>query len=231
MSSPSFLGTFAPVLAQALGPYVASSVQNAVQALTARVTKLEGDLQCKNKTINDLVAANENLHARLLDAEIAHEELEQYGRRNSLRFHNVKIPAEAKDTDEVILKLCEEKLQVTITKDDIHGSHPIGKPNKEKKSQIICRFKNWKVKHSVFSEKINLKGDEDNVFITEDLTKYRQDLIKDIIVAKKAGKVAAFWTSDGRIFIKETEEGPKQIIKCFEDLDKFFPDQPEAVTM
>ena len=231
MSSPSFLGSFAPVLAQALAPYVASSVQTAVQALTARVTKLEGDLVHKNKTINELVVANENLQTRLLEAEVAHEELEQYGRRNSLRFHNVKIPEGAKNTDEVIVKLCEEKLNVKIDKDDINRSHPIGKPNKEKKSQIICRFKNWKVKNSIFSEKSNLKGNEDNVFITEDLTKYRQDLIKDILVAKRAGKVAAFWTSDGRIFLKETEDGPKTIIKCFEDLDKFFQDQPVAASM
>ena len=231
MSNPNFLHSFAPVLAQALAPYIASSVQTAVQALTARVNKLEGDLQSKNQTINELVAANANLHTRILEAEIAHEELEQYGRRNSLRFHNVKIPDEAVGTDEGIVKLCAEKLKVEIDKDDISRSHPIGKPNKEKKSQIICRFKNWKVKNSIFSEKSNLKGNEDNVFVTENLTKYRQDIIKDILVAKKAGKVASFWTSDGRIFLKETIDGPKELIKCFEDLDRFFPEEPEAASM
>ena len=54
-----------------------------------------------------------------MEAEIAHEELEQYGRLNSMRFHNVKIPDGAANTDEVIVKLCEEKLNVKIDKDNL----------------------------------------------------------------------------------------------------------------
>jgi hypothetical protein len=56
------------------------------------------------------------------------------------------------------------------------------------KGQLICRFRNWKVKNSIFMKKKNLKNDEDNIFITEDLTKVRQSIIKELSTHKKAQK-------------------------------------------
>ena len=55
--------------------------------------------------------------------------------------------------------------------------------------------------------------------------------MKEIIVAKKQVRWQPFGQVIGRIFLKEKLDGPKQLIKRFEDLDKFFSDQPEAVNM
>ena len=49
-------------------------------------------------------------------------------------------------------------------------------------------------------KKKNLKNNEDNFFITEDLTKFRQSIIKELNTQKKAKTLNSFWTFDGRIF-------------------------------
>ena len=122
------------------------------------------------------------------------------------------------DTDDIVVDICKNKLKVDITKDDINRSHPVGKP-KHGKSQIICRLRNWKVKNAIYKMKKELKGDPDRIFITEDLTMYRQSVITEISKAKRSGRVKSFWTNDGRIFLKLTENGPKHLIKCHEDFD------------
>jgi hypothetical protein len=40
--------------------------------------------------------------------------------------------------------------------------------------------------NSIFMKKKNLKNNEDNIFITEDLTKVRQSIIKELSTHKKA---------------------------------------------
>jgi hypothetical protein len=49
------------------------------------------------------------------------EELEQYGWRNSLRFHNVPITKEELNkTDDKIVDICKQHLKIDITPDDIN---------------------------------------------------------------------------------------------------------------
>ena len=118
---------------------------------------------------------------------------------------------------------------MTITEDDILRSHPIGRPNRQGKSQIICRFRSWKIKNKVFTSKKQLKGDSDRIFITEDLTKYRQGLVAEIASAKRAQLVTSFWTNDGRIFLKKDQRGRKHLIRSYEDLYSLVPPLNESV--
>lgn len=96
------------------------------------------------------------------------EELEQYGRRNSLGFYNVNLNQDQIQlTDETALKICKDNLTI----DDIQRSHIIGCVNHLGKAQIICRFWNWKIKNQVYRVKRKLKtSNQKYIFITEDLT-------------------------------------------------------------
>jgi hypothetical protein len=66
-------------------------------------------------------------------------------------------------------------IQITppLCVDDINRSHIIGTINNGK-GQLICRFKNWKIKNAIYMLKKNLKNNPEKIFITEDLTKTRQ---------------------------------------------------------
>ncbi|KAK3106950.1 hypothetical protein FSP39_003755 [Pinctada imbricata] len=222
-----------PVLSQALCPNLQSSIndaiKDAVQPLNDQIKQLTTKVDDNEKQIKKLSDENDKLRSELniaferVDrAEADIEELEQYGRRTSLRFHNVEV-ADTNNTDDEIVKLCKEKLQVDITPDDINRSHPIGRKNRHGKYQLICRFKNWKIKNKIYREKKKLKNDSSRIFVTEDLTSYRQEIVSEIAKAKRAGKVFAFWTNDGRIFIKTSSDGPKYLIRSLHDLNYYAP--------
>ncbi|CAG2191653.1 unnamed protein product [Mytilus edulis] len=97
-------------------------------------------------------------------------------------------------------------------------SHIIGSINKHGNAQLICRFRNWKIKNSIFQQKRKLKNNPDKTVITEDLTQYRQYLMKKLDDARKRHEIDSFWTMDGRIFAKKTPEATKKCIGGMEDL-------------
>lgn len=158
---------------------------------------------------------NDNVFGLVVDIE----ELEHYGRRNSLRFHNVPITKEELNkTDDKIVDICKQHLKIDITADDINRSHIIGKIHHES-CQLICRFRNWKIKNQIFKQKKHLKSNANRIYITEDLTRYRQQLVSKIQIARKERKIESFWTNDGRLFLKKTSNSPKVLIKCVEDIN------------
>lgn len=153
------------------------------------------------------------------------DELEQYSRRTSLRFHNCPQPNSNNTTDSIIKDICREKLGIQITENDIFRSHPIGNRNNHGGIQIICRFQNWKTKNTVYKAKSKLK--KSDIFVTEDLTRYRQGIIHELSAAKRLRKVHSFWTNDGRIFTKLSENGQKYLIKSISELHKIAPPQSD----
>jgi hypothetical protein len=52
--------------------------------------------------------------------------------------------------------------------------------------------------------------------LTAYLSKHRQSIVKELNIARKAKKISSFWTFDGRIFAKVTQESGKQLIKNLE---------------
>ena len=62
-------------------------------------------------------------------------------------------------------------------------------------------------------KKKNLKNNKDNIIITEDLTKFRQSIIKELNTQKKTKKLNSFWTFDGRIFAKKTGKHSSDVSK------------------
>ena len=166
----------------------------------------------------------EVLYRRINELEYRLENQEQYSRRTSLRFHNIRVPVDAKgnivhpvDTDDLILKVCNDNLKINITKDDIGRSHVIGKAFNGK-AQVIVRFLSYRKRELVYNAKKQLKGNEDKVFITENLTHFRTGLVKTCLELKSSNKLHAFWTSDGRIYIKQYEHSRKQLIQSMDDL-------------
>ena len=92
--------------------------------------------------------------------ELRVENQEQYSRRTSLRFHNIRVPLNNMgrnkhpvDTDSIILDICKNDLSITDMKmEDIGRSHVIGKP-KDGKSHVIVRFLSYRVHEKVYNSK------------------------------------------------------------------------------
>lgn len=223
ITSPSFVEVITPVITPVLTAVIKASVDS---ALSNYVSSLETKVNSQGKIIEDLLVSNAQLKEtnRVLDSRIEalhmdFEGLEQYGRRNSLRFHSVPLTKdELQSTDEKIVDLCQSILDVQISVNDIDRSHIIGSINNQGKAQLICRFRNWKIKQSIYSKKKLLKDNPNKTVITEDLTQYRQHLMKKLNDARKRREVDSFWTMDGRIFAKKTSTSNRKLVNGLEDI-------------
>jgi hypothetical protein len=122
------------------------------------------------------------------------------------------------NTDDLVIKICKDKLGIELSINDIGRSHVIIKV-KDGKSQVIVRFLLYRVRNQVYSNKRLLKQNEDGIFVTENLTQFRTSLIKPSSKLKYEHKIHTYWTSDGRIFAKKTSEGRKKIINNFDDIE------------
>ncbi|CAG2252317.1 unnamed protein product [Mytilus edulis] len=98
----------------------------------------------------------------------------------------------------------------------------IGKARKGR-SQVIVRFISYRMKHLVYSNKKELKGDTNGIFITENLSQYRTELVKSLADMKTKNQISAYWTADGRIFAKKSESSRKLIIQNWQDVGDLRP--------
>lgn len=227
IQNQNFMTQLVPVLANAIAPSIQAAIQSAFKDLTDTIQKQSTKIESLSQKLLEAEKSNEDLQNQICNLEDTIDDLEQYGRRNSLRFHNCPVPAgDLTDinTDHIIMGICKDHLNIELSEDDISRSHPIGKPNSKGNIQIICKMKNWKIKNSVFQSKRKLKNS--NVFITEDLTRFRQGIVQELTKGKRAGKVHSFWTNDGRIFAKLSEKGRKFIIRSVNELHQLAP--PES---
>ncbi|XP_062601545.1 uncharacterized protein LOC134263246, partial [Saccostrea cucullata] len=210
-----------PLIATALAPHIQVIIQSCLHSMSETIKTQQETIKKQADEIKSVQEINSDLEKRVNDLECGLDDLEQYGRRTCLRFHNVNITNEqAQNTDDVVIDICKT-MGVNIVPDDINRSHPIGRPNSNNLRQVICRFRSWKIKNKIYSAKKNLKDNPQNpskIFVTEDLTKYRQLVVKKIIEAKKANKLHSFWTYDGRIYIKTEKEGDRIQITSLDDL-------------
>ena len=151
---------------------------------------------CKTTAKNESLIKEQDrdidaLYRRIDQLEKRIENQEQYSRRTSLRFHNIRLPLNEQgmiayplDTDQIILDVCKNNIGIELQKEDIGRSHVIGNIVNGK-SQIIVRFLSYRVRERVYNAKKNLKGHPDKVFVTENLTKYRTSLVKALAEVEK----------------------------------------------
>ena len=57
------------------------------------------------------------------------------------------------------------------------------------------------------------------LFINENLTPYRRDLMKEANQVRKDGMLSSVWSMDGKMYVKTSLNGASQRIHSQEDLD------------
>lgn len=85
-------------------------------------------------------------------------------------------------------------------------------------SQVIVRFLSYRIREKVYTAKKRLKGDPDKIFITENLTTFRTNIVKELADLKFKHDINAYWTNDGRIYAKKSESSTKQLIRNHDDI-------------
>ena len=143
--------------------YEANAMHN--KQTYATVTAMEnrlGDLRTDNLAFADEV-----------------DDLEQY---NWLLLHG--MPESDEDSNEAVISVCNGKLELNISADDIDRSHRLvssrhsNDDNNTRPRPIIVKFRSYETRRRVFSARRKLKGSK--VVVTENLTKRRSELYKKV---------------------------------------------------
>ena len=124
------------------------------------------------------------------------------------------------DTDKIVMEVAS-KMNVPIKLEEISRAHRVGKPSQNKPCAIICRFLNWRVKHSFMKGRSSLR--DTKMYVSEDLTKARSHLYYLVRQKQKAKKCAQCWTNDGNVFLKKTDESQSVIIFDPTHLERICP--------
>ena len=95
---------------------------------------------------------------------------QQYSRRNCLLLHGIE-ETKGEDTDNIVLEVLNNDMDLNMSKTDLDRSHKIGNPKSKKKSRpIIVKFVRYNDRRDVFMKKKCLKGK--GKLITENLTAF-----------------------------------------------------------
>ena len=144
-----------------------------------------------------LQKTNDELHSRVCQAEEINDSLEQYSRRNSLRFSC--IPEEADEqTDQVILGVAN-KLNIEIDFRDIDRSHRVGKlvtgirNGNRRHRDIIVKFARYNVRDSVYKMRREFRNIPQlkSVYVNEYMTQKRAKLLFDARTLRRVNNIKA----------------------------------------
>ena len=63
-----------------------------------------------------------------------------------------------------------------------------------------------------------LKNDANRIFIIENLTKTRTNLVKSLADLKYNQNIKTYWTTDGRVYAKLSESSRRMLIRNHDDI-------------
>ena len=186
-----------------------AEIKKGNESLVLKTNDLENKLATAEKTIHDLERQVENL-------EFDHDTLEQYTRKFNVEVHGIP-ECEGENLREIVIKV-GQKISVDVSDNDIDIVHRLyRKPPANK--PIIVRFTSHKKKREFYRSRLNLKNtnlsgifgcgcfdSEARIFINENLTQKRQELLASARNMKRARKLNQVWTVDGKIFARKKED-------------------------
>ena len=191
----------------------------------------------RHNILDKLVSDTNDLKSRTRNIEDRLDDLEQYSRKLCLKFSGIPENID-EDTDTLILNTVNNFLlppeHNKLDKFAICNSHRLGPPRRHGQTRprdIIVRFVRYRDRASVYNNKKNLKGFNDNknngyrIFVNEALTRRRSALFSKARQVVRSGEAKGTWTYDGKIYLRRND-GKKVIVRHEEDLHKF--DQESA---
>ena len=194
-----------------------------IQQQQEKIKEQGRQLSVNKDIITELEAENRLLCSELASMKLNINNLEQYGRRNSLRFNNLTIDTSHKEEDMIhgVVRFINDNMMSNgekINDQDVERCHPIGRKIRGRTPQVIVKFSSYKTKTKMFANKTKLKGHSDRTFVTEDLTNLNHGVVKSLLELRKSRKINSFWTSNGKILVKKTQETSPVVINFMDDI-------------
>lgn len=217
------------------------AIQNELQLVTNPVADKYDSLNSKVKALEaELVSSAERYASDLKALRAKNEELannndklfeeldnlQQYGRRETVVIHNVPMDPNEKCID-VVCDFLRGRMGINFRRDEISTTHRLWFPGcNEKCPPIYVKFLPRDLKHHVMKKRRNLSGQcnrfGERFFIVESLTPFRRELLE--YTKKQLHDWKFIWTMNGNIMARK-DRGDKLVrirnYKVVDDLARF----------
>ena len=127
---------------------------SSVEFLTSKFDELENERKEKDELINSLQIEVSSLKVEVKHLEKKTDYQGQYSRRNCLLIHGLN-ETKTENTDEMVLDVINDKLNMEMSQVSIGKSHRLGKRKGpgQKPRAIIVKFTRYKDRHLAFRNK------------------------------------------------------------------------------
>ena len=159
------------------------------------------------------------LQAEVARLDLELDELRQYSRRNALRIIYPPWGPEndKEDTDQMVLTLCRDVLEVNLEPGDISRSHRVGRYQRGGPPRpILVKFKGYREREKVYEAR---KKMPEQAYINEDLTINTAKLAYAARQAKKQHSISDTWVRDGRVYIR-CHIGKPKVVRTEDDIHR-----------
>ena len=167
----------------------------------------------------------EEIKNKLLAKETELDNLEQYGRRENLEFHGVPVQ-QNENTNKIIQNLLK-RINLDINENEISTSHRLNSNKENIPPPIIVRFSKRDTRNKIYANKRKFNAvtnfgipEMNNLYINENLTKKRSELLAKTRKAKYEAKYKYLWTKNGNIFVRKSDQAQSLHIKSEQDIAK-----------
>ena len=128
---------------------------------------------------------------------------------------------------------------VDINQNDIDACHRIGRQKPGKARTIIVKFTRFDHRQELYAARRKLRevaapaGGQftrrqlESIYISDNLTQYRQSVLYVARQLKRKGKLFAAWSDVGRLKVRVTRGGDTRLIRNTDDLRDLVGDDPE----
>ena len=215
--------------------------------LYARLDRMEQALQVKDKQIADLTTKlrvqeekhlseqEEGTDMRERDMEEHFgrqmDELEQYGRRTSLRFNGIETNrAETNESlENKLIATIKNEFKVEVSADEINRLHRIGpkfkiKDSEKESQQVIVKLRSFKIRQRIYDARPRYDPDSQrrsNFRVQLDLTGRRYRLLKRARLVLKGNKNAyAYADMNCRLIVNDVGGYGKCVFNSDAELDE-----------
>ncbi|XP_053403272.1 myosin-13-like [Mercenaria mercenaria] len=192
-------------------------LKNSKSDLREEVERVKGEndkLKERNKELNSKINYD---HDRIKYSEFQLNELEKYTRRNSVRIYGLDDADKNESpiqTEEKVVKLLKNKLDMSIEVTDIDIAHRQGKFSVGGNRPVLCKFVHRTHKLNAISARKKLKGSR--CVIREDFTLKNAKMLEKLTSKEE---VANCWSDEGKIIALLTN-GKKMKIDMYVNLDR-----------
>ena len=188
-------------------------------------TPLKRELEKTKEELNDTKKSLRYQEDETQNLWFSLDSLEQYTRKSSLEFHGISECLYA-NAEDVVISVAGK------INNDIEIAHKLQR--KKGNKPIIAKFSSHKTKARIYKKRSKLKNvkvsdifpqycpaDEslNRVYINENLTPFRRDLVSKALRKRKNKILTSVWRLDGKVFVKTSPDADPIRIETEADLN------------